>query len=43
MTIQRSLGGSDLLNEYIVHTSSAVFAIPPGVAEGGFVGEGLLG
>ena len=40
-TIQRSLS-SDLLNEYIVHTSSAVFAIPPGVAEGGFAGEGLF-
>ena len=33
-TIQRRLS-SDILNEYIVHTSSAVFAVPPGVAEGG--------
>jgi deferrochelatase/peroxidase EfeB len=40
-TIQRSLS-ADLLNEYIVHTSSAVFAIPPGVREGGFAGEGLF-
>jgi deferrochelatase/peroxidase EfeB len=41
-TIQRNLS-PDLLNEYIVHRSSAVFAIPPGVAEGGYVGEGLFG
>ncbi|MET0927812.1 MAG: iron uptake transporter deferrochelatase/peroxidase subunit [Solirubrobacterales bacterium] len=40
-TIQRNLS-ADLLNEYIVHSSSAVFAIPPGAVEGGFVGDGLL-
>jgi deferrochelatase/peroxidase EfeB len=40
--IQRRLGGLDELNEYIKHTSSAVFAIPPGARQGGFVGEGLL-
>jgi len=40
-TIQRNLGG-DALNEYIVHDSSAVFAIPPGAREGGYVGEGLF-
>lgn len=39
--IQRNLG-RDALNEYIKHTSSAVFAIPPGVEEGGFIGEGLF-
>jgi deferrochelatase/peroxidase EfeB len=41
-TIQRRLGGLDELNEYIKHTSSAVFAIPPGAAPGSFVGEGLF-
>jgi deferrochelatase/peroxidase EfeB len=40
--IQRRLGGLDELNEYIKHTSSAVFAIPPGARPGGFVGEGLF-
>jgi deferrochelatase/peroxidase EfeB len=40
--IQRRLGSSDALNEYIKHTSSAVFAIPPGAADGGYVGEGLF-
>ncbi len=39
--IQRNLS-SDILNEYIVHTSSAVFAAPPGIREGGFVGQGLF-
>ena len=42
--LQTRLAESDLLNEYIIATSSAAFAIPPGVrAPGGFVGEGVLG
>ena len=40
--IQRRLGRIDALNEYIRHTSSAVFAVPPGAQPGGFVGEGLF-
>lgn len=32
----------DALNEYIVHTGSAVFAVPPGAPAGGFVGEQLF-
>jgi deferrochelatase/peroxidase EfeB len=40
--IQRRLGSSDALNEYIEHTSSAVFAVPPGARPGGYVGEGLF-
>lgn len=40
-TIQRNLG-SDALNEYIRHTSSGVFAVPPGAGEGGYVGDRLL-
>ncbi len=40
--IQRRLGSSDALNEYIQHRSSALFAIPPGVREGGFLGERLF-
>ena len=39
--IQRNLSG-DILNEYIFHTSSAVFAIPPGATEGTYVGEALF-
>lgn len=40
--IQRRLDALDLLNEWTTPIGSAVFAIPPGCAEGGFVGEGLL-
>jgi deferrochelatase/peroxidase EfeB len=32
--VQQALAKSDMLNEYIKHTSSALFACPPGVADG---------
>ena len=32
--LQSQLGAHDALNEYIQHTSSALFACPPGVAPG---------
>ena len=41
--IQRRLGSNDALNEYIKHVGSAVFAVPPGARQGGYVGETLLG
>ena len=40
--LQRRLGSVDALREYIRHTSSAVFAIPPGTAKGGHVADGLF-
>ncbi|MEJ7634232.1 iron uptake transporter deferrochelatase/peroxidase subunit [Aeromicrobium sp.] len=42
--IQKSLAGSknDVLNEYIVHVSSGLFACPPGVGAKGYWGEGLF-
>jgi deferrochelatase/peroxidase EfeB len=40
--IQRRLGANDSLNEYIRHTSSALFAVPPGIARGGYIGEDLF-
>jgi deferrochelatase/peroxidase EfeB len=40
--IQRRLGASDALGEYIQHRSSALFAIPPGVHPGGFLAQGLF-
>ena len=40
--VQRKLGSSDALNEYIRHTGSAVFAVPPGATRGGYLGDGLL-
>ncbi len=43
VAIQRQLGSSDALNEYIKHVGSAVFAVPPGARRGGYVGETLLG
>ena len=36
------LANDDTLNEYIRHTSSALFAVPPGVRPGGYVGETLF-
>jgi deferrochelatase/peroxidase EfeB len=33
---------TDALNEYIRHTGSAMFAVPPGVDESGFIGETLF-
>jgi deferrochelatase/peroxidase EfeB len=41
--IQRRLGMSDALNEYIRHNGGGLFAVPPGTRPGGFVGEALLG
>ncbi len=40
--LQRRLAASDALNEYIRHTSSAVFAVPTGIRRGGYVAEGLF-
>ncbi|HEY2273384.1 MAG TPA: iron uptake transporter deferrochelatase/peroxidase subunit, partial [Jatrophihabitantaceae bacterium] len=41
--IQRRLGQNDLLNEYIRHTGSAVFAVPPGLsAAGDYYGKALF-
>jgi deferrochelatase/peroxidase EfeB len=42
--VQRSLAGSqnDLLNEYIVHVGSGLFACPPGVSAKGFWGDKLF-
>ncbi len=42
--IQRLLGSRDALNEYIKHTSSGLFAVPPGVSGvGDWFGKSLLG
>jgi len=42
--IQSRLAGNDALNEYIKHTGSAVFAVPPGVsAAGDWFGKALFG
>jgi deferrochelatase/peroxidase EfeB len=43
VAIQRRLGSSDALNEYIKHVGIAIFAVPPGAKQGGYVGQPLLG
>ncbi len=43
ITMQTRLAASDALNEYITHTASAIFVIPPGTTAAGFIGETLLG
>ncbi|MDQ0736635.1 iron uptake transporter deferrochelatase/peroxidase subunit [Arthrobacter agilis] len=40
--VQTRLAGSDLLNEYIRHVGSAIFAVPGGTSEGGYVGSLLF-
>jgi deferrochelatase/peroxidase EfeB len=40
--IQRRLASQDALNEYIEHTSSAIFAVPPGTSRGGWIGQTLF-
>lgn len=40
--IQQRLAGADTLSTYIRHEASALFAILPGCAEGGYLGETLL-
>ncbi|MFT4218857.1 MAG: iron uptake transporter deferrochelatase/peroxidase subunit, partial [Micropruina sp.] len=40
--LQNKLGRFDLLNEYIRHIGSAVFAIPPGPATGSYIGKALF-
>jgi deferrochelatase/peroxidase EfeB len=40
--LQRRLGRSDALNEYITHNGSALFACPPGTTKDGTIGETLF-
>ncbi|GAA0620368.1 Dyp-type peroxidase [Sporichthya brevicatena] len=41
--VQRRLAELDRLNQWITTIGSAVYAVPPGCAEGEFVGQALLG
>jgi len=40
--LQRHLAASDALNRHTLHTSSAIFACPPGAQPGGFIGDALF-
>jgi deferrochelatase/peroxidase EfeB len=42
ITLQNRLGANDKLNEYIKHVGSGLWAIPPGIRPGGYVGDTLL-
>jgi deferrochelatase/peroxidase EfeB len=41
-SLQQKLGTSDALNEYIQHTGSALFAVPPGISRGPHWGDDLF-
>jgi deferrochelatase/peroxidase EfeB len=34
--------GDTLALEYLKHTGSGLFAVPPGTGAGGFIGDGLF-
>ena len=40
--MQTKLAGHDALMEYLKLTGSALFAVPPGVRDGGYIGETLF-
>ncbi|MGH3881757.1 MAG: iron uptake transporter deferrochelatase/peroxidase subunit, partial [Actinophytocola sp.] len=40
--MQNALGGKDEMMEYIEHTGSGLFAVPPGVERGDYWGSGLF-
>ncbi|MCS5486876.1 Dyp-type peroxidase [Curtobacterium sp. Csp1] len=40
--LQRKLGASDRLNEYVSHIGSGVFAVPPAPRKGSYIGEQLF-
>jgi deferrochelatase/peroxidase EfeB len=42
ISLQQKLGTSDALNEYIQHTGSAIFAVPPGISRGRHWGDDLF-
>ncbi|NUR72313.1 MAG: Dyp-type peroxidase [Hamadaea sp.] len=41
--VQQRLAGNDALSRFIRHEASALFAVPGGVPDGGFVGQDLFG
>ncbi|MEE6139189.1 iron uptake transporter deferrochelatase/peroxidase subunit [Mycobacterium sp. 050128] len=43
MRLQNRLGANDLLNEYVRHIGSAIFAVPPAPAEGHYIAQSLFG
>jgi deferrochelatase/peroxidase EfeB len=40
--MQTRMARQDAMAEYLVHTASGLYVIPPGVSEGGYLGQGLF-
>lgn len=40
--MQNKIARDDALSEYLRHTGSGLWAVPPGVREGGYIGQGLF-
>ncbi|GAA4379597.1 iron uptake transporter deferrochelatase/peroxidase subunit [Paeniglutamicibacter cryotolerans] len=40
--MQNAMAKNDALSEYLRHTGSGLFAVPPGVQPGGYLGQGLF-
>ena len=40
--MQNSLAKNDALSEYLKHTGSGLFAVPPGISPGQYLGQGLF-
>jgi deferrochelatase/peroxidase EfeB len=40
--LQQRLAASDALNHHTLHIASAIFACPPGLTPGSFIGENLF-
>jgi deferrochelatase/peroxidase EfeB len=36
------MASNDLLSEYLQHVGSGLWAVPPGIADGEFVGQALF-
>lgn len=42
ITVQKNLAKNDRMNEYVKHVGSGLWAVPPGVQQGSFVGASLF-
>jgi deferrochelatase/peroxidase EfeB len=42
ITVQKNLAKNDRMNEYVKHVGSGLWAIPPGIQQGSFIGASLF-
>ncbi|WP_313814785.1 iron uptake transporter deferrochelatase/peroxidase subunit [Glutamicibacter sp.] len=40
--LQKAMSSNDAMNEYLRHTSSGLYAVPPGIAKGQYLGQQLF-